>query len=263
MGNFDAKVSPDVTECTMQAKEYMFCSQDGGQYSLWDTPGLKEPRSNVKDQASAIAEAYGLARHLADHGGANLLVYCVSGVKEVQEPAVPPSTLQSHYRLFHEILFPGVPLIIVVTHLDSEERRETWWKRNEEKLKTVEISFSGHTCVTAHESSDPLDREESARGVRTLLVRCCRKPRWKPSAVWEQLRLSKETVRSLAYVTFRRSDMTISGRIMASMLTVRCGLEGEGVVDLVKQMQGPSRSGTPLPMVDAEQAERLNQHTKY
>ena len=245
-----AKVSPDAEGCTTQCKKYTF-SQDAAQYYLWDTPGLKEPRSKVKDQAPVIAECYSLVRYLADHGGANLLVYCISGMKDVQVPSVPPSTLQSHYRLFHEIFFRGVPLIIVVTHLDSKERREEWWKTNEEKLKHVEISISGHVCVTACETSD----KESATDVRRMLLeKCSRKSRWRPSLVLEGLRLSKEAVKSLPSVS-PRWDMTISGHIMAGMLTARCGLEGEEVMDLVKRMRAPSRNGTPPPTVDVDQPE--------
>ena len=255
-GSPDAKVSPDAEGCTTQFKKYTFSGQDAAQYYLWDTPGLNEPRSKMKDQTPAIAECYSLVRYLADHGGANLLVYCISGVKDVQVPSVPPSTLQSHYRLFHEIFSPGVPLIIVVTHLDSKERREEWWTTNEEKLKHVEISFSGHVCVTARETSD----KESARNVRMLLEQCSRRSRWQPSIVREGLRLSKEVVKSLPSVSPRR-DMTISGHIMAGMLTARCGLEGKEVMDLVKQMRAPSRNGTPPPTPDAEQPERSNQRT--
>ncbi|KAL4074295.1 P-loop containing nucleoside triphosphate hydrolase protein [Scleroderma citrinum] len=250
VGSSVAEVSPDVAECTTVSKDYIFSGQDDVQYNLWDTPGLKEPQSKTDDQASAIAESYGLVQHLNDHGGADLLIYCISGLKGVQVPSAPPSTLQSHYRLFHEIFFPGVPLIIVVTHLDSRQEREKWWTRNEERLKRVEISSSGHTCVTAHSSSDSLELEESANSLRMLLAQSSRKSRWGPSVVLERFRRSKEAARSLASVTFSRWDMTVSERIMAGMLTARCGLEKDEVVALVKRMRAPSRSVTPLPIIN-------------
>ncbi|KAI6129456.1 P-loop containing nucleoside triphosphate hydrolase protein [Pisolithus croceorrhizus] len=195
-----ANVSPDVTECTTDIKNYTYT---GGsvEYNLWDTPGLKEPKSNLDDQAPAMTEAYRLMRLLHDRGGANLLVHCISGVKDIQIPSAPPSALQSHYRLFHDIFFADVPIVIVVTHLDSRQRQKEWWARNEETLKRVGVSFADHACVTAlptNSTPNATELEKSAEDARALLVQCSQNSYWKLSAVWKRLGLSKEVARSIA-----------------------------------------------------------------
>lgn len=239
-GQSVAKVSPDVTECTTDIDNHTY-TRGSVEYDLWDTPGLKEPRSKLDDQAPAMTEAYRLMRLLRDRGGANLLVHCISGVKDIQAPSVPPSALQSHHRLFHDILFANVPIVIVITHLDSRQRREEWWERNEEMLRRLEVSFADHACVTALpriSTPNATELEESAEDARALLAHCSQNSHWKLSAVWKQLGLSKEVARSMASVAFSKWNATsVSGYIMASKLVACCGLEEDEALDLAGRMK--------------------------
>ncbi|KAI6119088.1 P-loop containing nucleoside triphosphate hydrolase protein [Pisolithus croceorrhizus] len=240
IGQSVAKVSPDVTECTTEIDNYTYTT-GSVEYNLWDTPGLKEPRSELDHQAPAMTEAYRLRRLLHDRGGANLLVHCISGVKDIQIPSAPPSALQSHYRLFHDIFFADVPTVIVITHLDSRQRREEWWARNEEMLRRIEVSFAGHACVTAlprNSTPNATELEKSAEDARALLVHCSQNSYWKLGAVWKRLGLSKEVARSMASVVLSKWNATsISGYIMASKLVACCGLEEDEALELARRMR--------------------------
>lgn len=239
-GQSVAKVSPDVTECTTHIDNHTY-TRGSVEYNLWDTPGLKEPRSKLDDQAPAMTEVYKLMRLLRDRGGANLLVHCISGIKDVQTPSVPPSALQSHYRLFHDIFFANVPIVIVITHLDSRQRREEWWARNEETLRRLKLSFADHACVTALPriaTASATDLEESAGDARALLTHCSQNSQLKLSAVWRRFGLSKEVARSMASVAFsKRNATSVSGYILASKLVACCGLEEDEALDLARQMK--------------------------
>lgn len=237
VGESVAKVSSDVTECTTAFQDYFFV-QDSVHYRLWDTPGLKEPHSTLDDQAPAVVEAYNLTQRLNSQGGVNLLVYCISGIKDINTSSGSPSMLQSHYRLFHELFCPNVPLAIVVTQLDSRKRREEWWKRNEGALKGSELSFVGSACITAHTGSDPSGFEESARSVRSLLSHCSRKSQWNPRTVREKLRLTKEAAKSIASTTFVGWNINMSARMMVGMLMTRYGLDGDEARELSERMRG-------------------------
>ncbi|KAG6331687.1 hypothetical protein ID866_7402 [Astraeus odoratus] len=233
-----AKVSPDVTVCTTESKGYSF-TQDSIEYKLWDTPGLQEPQADLDDQAPAITELCHLLRRLEGQGGADLLVYCISGLKDITIPSAPPSTLQSHYRLFRDILFPGIPLVLVVTYLRLQEQREKWWAHNERKLTQLAISFAGHVCVTAHAATDPADSEleESRKDVRALLKHCSQKSHWGTNVLRHRFRMTKEVVKSLPSLAWSKRDMTLPEYATAGMLVTRCGQDKEDAVELVKRMR--------------------------
>ncbi|KAI6044695.1 P-loop containing nucleoside triphosphate hydrolase protein [Pisolithus marmoratus] len=257
-----AKVSPDVTECTTDINRYTI-TRGSIEYNLWDTPGLKEPRAELEDQALAVTEAYRLVGLLRDRGGANLLLHCISGVKDIQIPSLPPSALQSHYRLFHDIFFPNVPIVVVITHLDSRLRREEWWARNEELLRHAGVSFVGHACVTAAPTSNlkAAELEESARDARALLVYCSQDSQWKLSAVWKRLKLSKDIARSMASVAFlKRIATPIWGCIMASKLIAYCGLEEDRALELARRMRATEQFQLPYSRSVTEHSELSTPH---
>jgi hypothetical protein len=54
------------------------------------------------------------------------------------------------YRIFYEGLCQRkVPIILVVTGLEGEERMEDWWDRNKSLFEKQQMVFDGHACITA------------------------------------------------------------------------------------------------------------------
>ncbi|KIJ67575.1 hypothetical protein HYDPIDRAFT_49158, partial [Hydnomerulius pinastri MD-312] len=154
-GETVADVSADVEACTTESTRYDI-TLDSIEYRVWDTMGLKEPQvgSNLKEPRSnsedhlAVTQAYDLIRHLKSSDGIHLLVYCIDGHKDI--PVSSTSPIRRHYKFIREGLCgSNVPLVLVITHLDSDQEREQWWKRNQEHFEGLGVRFVGHACISA------------------------------------------------------------------------------------------------------------------
>ncbi|KAG1896046.1 P-loop containing nucleoside triphosphate hydrolase protein [Suillus fuscotomentosus] len=160
-----AHTSPDTQRCTMQWKEYSI-DFDGGLYTVFDTIGLEEPQLGIKEYLESVENAYQLLRKLEEEGGIDLLLFCVCASKVT-------ATLQSNYRLFHEFLCcKKVPIVLVITNLEREQRMENWWERNEGTLDKYQIKVAGHACITAANRLDGRHKdlyEESRVTIRNLV----------------------------------------------------------------------------------------------
>ena len=140
-GNDIAKTSSDASGCTMDCKDYQI-NLGSRQINLWDTVGLNEPTMGVNGYYDAIVKAYELIRKLSKAGGVDLLLLCIRGQR------IPPSAT-TNYLLFYEILCnKQVPIALVITHLERENRMEDWWERNEATILGYGIRTCGHASVT-------------------------------------------------------------------------------------------------------------------
>ncbi|KAI6032803.1 P-loop containing nucleoside triphosphate hydrolase protein [Pisolithus orientalis] len=164
-----AKVSADVDGCTMSSTRYDI-QVHSQSYTVYDTVGLEEPQMGVNGYYDAIEKAYKLIRSLGETGGIHLLLFCMRGGRIT-------ATTQSNYRLFHEFLCDKrVPIALIFTGLEREERMEDWWIRNQTNIKRYGIHSVGHACITAVQ--DPEDQEqvakydESRKTLLSLLQKC-------------------------------------------------------------------------------------------
>jgi len=142
---------------------------DNASYTIYDTVGLEEPQMGVNGYYAAIEKAYDLIQSL-DAGGVHLLLFCLRGGRIT-------ATVQSNYRLFHEFLCEKrVPIALVFTGLEREERMEAWWTRNEGSIKKYGIRSVAHACITAVQDPDDPGQaakyEESRKIVLDLLSKC-------------------------------------------------------------------------------------------
>ncbi|KAF9245046.1 hypothetical protein BU15DRAFT_41651, partial [Melanogaster broomeanus] len=162
-----ANVSSDVDGCTMASTRYDFTLHDRN-ICIFDTAGLEEPQMGVSDYLAAIEHAYHLIQSLSEAGGVHLLLFCMHGGRITE-------TMRSNYRLFCEFLCnKKVPIALVFTGLEREERMENWWVRNARNVEYYGIRSVGHACITAvRDNTFGQDDkyQESVRTVRELLVK--------------------------------------------------------------------------------------------
>ena len=162
-----AKVSSDVNGCTMQYQYYPI-SFDNMDFTIYDTIGLEEPQMGVNGYLKAIEKAYELISKLSAAGGIHLLLFCMRGGRIT-------ATTQSNYRLFCECLCnTKVPIALVFTGLEREEKMEDWWTRNKTHIEHYGIKSDGHACITAvqDDTGEEHKYEESQETIRKLLKTC-------------------------------------------------------------------------------------------
>jgi len=160
-----AKVSSDLTRCTLAWKEYSLPEAFGGsRYNLFDTMGIEnsELELDFKSYLAALADARNLIKTLDDRGGIHLLLYCIGKGRAT-------ATLQVNYRLFYEILYERkVPIVLIITHLEAERVMEDWWERNRATLDEYDIRVARHACITTV-GDDRSKYDNSQRTIRRLL----------------------------------------------------------------------------------------------
>ncbi|KAH7926916.1 hypothetical protein BV22DRAFT_1127798 [Leucogyrophana mollusca] len=137
-----ADTSPDAQGCTLDTAAYPFTLAPH-HFELFDTVGLNEPQLGKTGYLDAIEKAYRLVSTLTKQGGIHLLVFCIRGGRIT-------TTTEQNYRLFNEFLcHRDVPVALVITGLELEDRMEDWWVRNEEALRGFGMKSVAHACVTA------------------------------------------------------------------------------------------------------------------
>ncbi|KAG1852179.1 P-loop containing nucleoside triphosphate hydrolase protein, partial [Suillus subluteus] len=110
--------------------------------NLLDTAGLDEdPEGAVPDkEARRISKK--LVRTLMEQGDIHLIIYCVRGERLIQ-------TLRRNYEFIQSQVKRKVPIVLVVTSLESyEPDMEKWWRLNENTISKFGMTFAGHACVT-------------------------------------------------------------------------------------------------------------------
>ncbi|KAG2116820.1 P-loop containing nucleoside triphosphate hydrolase protein, partial [Suillus clintonianus] len=165
-----AVVSPDAGGCTTETNAHEILIQNETlKVKLFDTPSLDEgPRGAVPDkEARRILKR--LVGTLMKQGDIHLIMYCVRGERVVL-------TLRRNYKFIQSIVKMRVPIVLVVTCLESyEPEMEKWWKINERTISNVGMTFAGHACVTTAMISGPKvieRRDQSYIHVCKLIEQC-------------------------------------------------------------------------------------------
>jgi hypothetical protein len=158
--------------CTFENNRYHI-TIDGTQYTLWDTAGLNEGEAGSVPAETALHHLGDLVKKLND--GLSLLVYCIRGSRY-------RDIVKVNYDLFTEIICQGeVPVVVVVTGLENEERMEDWWVVNEREFSSRNMHFCGHACVTTTKGKKNMfeeEYEESRNVLRTLIKTRCPDSAW-------------------------------------------------------------------------------------
>jgi small GTP-binding protein len=167
-----ALTSADGLACTFESKSYDTTLKNK-RIRLWDTAGLTEKQMGMIATGKAIRHLNHLLKGLAD--GISLLVLCIRAPKIKIED-------RQNYKMFYEGLCrQKVPIVLVVTGLEEEDRMENWWDRNEGVFHVQQMSFYGHACITAIKGKRRKDDEhmfareyeESRRKVLELVEQHC------------------------------------------------------------------------------------------
>ncbi|KIJ10294.1 hypothetical protein PAXINDRAFT_37229, partial [Paxillus involutus ATCC 200175] len=213
-----AKVSSDIDGCTMASTPYDLTLGDKS-IRIFDTVGLKDPERDVNGYLAAIDKACQLILSLSEAGGVHLLLFCL----RVGRMTIT-ATVQSNYRLFHEFLCgKKVPLALVFTGLEKEERMEDWWLRNESNTTKYGIRSMGHACITTLRGNTPGQAEKyatSEKTIRELLMNCA----------LEDNAFLPESQDWLAMIGRRMMGLIVKGvnpkrRDIVKVLEARCGLD--------------------------------------
>jgi GTPase SAR1 family protein len=146
---------------------------DGEHYTLWDTAGLNEGDAGSVPADAALDHLRDLVEKL--HDGLSLLVYCIRGSRY-------RDIIKVNYDLFTKIICQGeVPVVIVVTGLENEDRMDDWWIENEKEFTSRKMRFDGHACVTTTKGKKNMfeeEYEESRVALRALMKVQCPSDAW-------------------------------------------------------------------------------------
>ncbi|KAG1851170.1 hypothetical protein F4604DRAFT_1308836 [Suillus subluteus] len=224
-----AHTSPGM-QGIMQWQQYTI-GFDGDSYTVFETVGLEEPQLGIKEYFESVENTYRLIKELDRRGGIDLLLFCVRA-------GLITATIQSNYRLFHEFLCEKkVPIVLVITNLEREQRMEDWWIRNHSTFEKYRIQVAGHACITAANRLNGRYKdlyEESRITIRKLVKEFTaneQKQAWigGDNLFVSLLRKQKEF---LAGGNVRRKDLV-------PHLTKRCGISP----DVAKQLANMIRQG--------------------
>ncbi|KAG1759146.1 P-loop containing nucleoside triphosphate hydrolase protein [Suillus occidentalis] len=100
----------------------------------------------------------------------HLVIYCVRGERVIR-------TLRRNYKFIHSQVKGKVPIVLVITSLESyEPDMEEWWRLNENAISKLGMIFAGHACVTTgmitHSKVTQLGRNQSYDAVCKLIEQC-------------------------------------------------------------------------------------------
>ncbi|KAF9444439.1 hypothetical protein P691DRAFT_343001 [Macrolepiota fuliginosa MF-IS2] len=134
-----AIVSNGATGCTFENVRYNI-KINGVERVLWDTAGLSEGEAGSVPEDQALRNLRDLVWKLRE--GVSLLVYCIGGTRY-------RDILKVNFDLFTDIICQGtVPVVVVVTGLENEERMDNWWDDNKANLSRHRMDFQDYACIT-------------------------------------------------------------------------------------------------------------------
>ncbi|KAG1813086.1 P-loop containing nucleoside triphosphate hydrolase protein [Suillus variegatus] len=137
---------------------------------LIDTAGLDEGTHGTVPDKEARKILKKLLRTLTKQGDIHLVMYCVRGERVIR-------ALRRNYRLIRSEVKGKVPIVLVVTCLESyKPEMEDWWKVNEQAISNFGMTFAGHACITTTTMTDPVfvqRRIQSYDAVCKLIEQCC------------------------------------------------------------------------------------------
>lgn len=134
--------------------------------------GLDEGSEGTVPNKEAQKVLKKLLQTLAEQDGIHLLIYCVQGTRESM-------ALRRNYMSLYSKVKGKVPIVIVVTRLENQNPdMEEWWRKNEQSISNLNMTFAGHACVTTItiDESDSVDlkerSEQSYHALRELIDKC-------------------------------------------------------------------------------------------
>jgi hypothetical protein len=111
-----------------------------------------------------------LVQTLMKQGDIHLIIYCVRGERVIR-------TLRQNYKFIDSQVKKKVPIVLVVTSLESyEPDMEQWWRLNENDISKHGMTFAGHACVTTglitQSRVTERGRNQSYEAVCKLIAQC-------------------------------------------------------------------------------------------
>ncbi|KAG1815226.1 P-loop containing nucleoside triphosphate hydrolase protein [Suillus subaureus] len=218
-----AVTSSDAKGCTIAVNEHDISTQNETlTVKLFDTPGLDECRQGEIPDKEARRILKKLVQTLMKQGDIHLIIYCVRGERVIR-------TLRRNYEFIHSQVKSKVPIVLVVTSLESyEPDMEKWWRLNENTFSKLGMTFAGRACVTTGMITQSNVTE---RGLNQSHDAVCK--------LIEQCRLSNEPVNHTG--PSRGTTHNIPSELAASNKhtnIVLFGQVGAGKSSLVKLMAG-------------------------
>ena len=96
----------------------------------------------------------------------------------MRAPADGAVALQNYKMLFETLLNEQVPIVIVVTGLESQQNTDEWWPANRVAFDEHGMHFHGNTCITAT-PEDKSEWNESKEKLEELIYTSYRRVPWK------------------------------------------------------------------------------------
>ncbi|KAG1850172.1 P-loop containing nucleoside triphosphate hydrolase protein [Suillus subluteus] len=170
-GTNTAVISSDIGGCTTGANPHDILIQNETlKVKLFDTPGLDEDRRGTVPDKEARRILGQRVQTLMEQGDLHLIIYCVRGENVIQ-------TLHRNYEFIRSQVKRKVPIVLVVTSLESyDPDMEKWWRLNEKTISELGMTFDGHACVTTgmitQSNVTERGREQSYDAVCKLIEQC-------------------------------------------------------------------------------------------
>jgi hypothetical protein len=158
-----AATSNDALGCTSEPKRYSV-DISGQKFVLLDTAGLNEGTVGTVPPRQARRQLKNLFDKLlsdkSPSGGVDLIVYCVRNTTS------PRVIIHAYDTVCSGICRKkGVPIVVVVTGLESESPMESWWDSHKEKFSSLHLA--GHACVTTIQDYPGIPEDHARRVVQS------------------------------------------------------------------------------------------------
>jgi small GTP-binding protein len=172
-GKNSAVTSSSAGGCTTEASAHdskILIQNEMLKVQLFDTPGLNEGRRGTVPDKEARRVLKKLVQTLMKQGDIHLIIYCVRGERVIR-------TLRQNYKFIDSQVKKKVPIVLVVTSLESyEPDMEQWWRLNENDISKHGMTFAGHACVTTglitQSRVTERGRNQSYEAVCKLIAQC-------------------------------------------------------------------------------------------
>ncbi|KAG2151284.1 P-loop containing nucleoside triphosphate hydrolase protein [Suillus bovinus] len=168
-----AVTSFDAGGCTSGINVYdnILIQNETLKVKFFDTAGLGEGPEGIVPDEKARRMLKKLIRTLTEQGGIHLVMYCVRGERVIR-------TLRRNYELIRSQVKRKVPIVLVVTCLESyQPEMEDWWRVNERTISNLGMTFAGHACITtATMIRSRMERRAQSYEAVCKLIGQCRVP---------------------------------------------------------------------------------------
>ncbi|KZP20476.1 hypothetical protein FIBSPDRAFT_932182 [Athelia psychrophila] len=129
-----AQTSSSIDGCTVDSQPYDIKIDERLTVNLWDTAGLNQTSRRDNNTIRHICELIlRLKKDLI------LLIFCFHG-------RLQKDTLEN-YQMCSIICQSMVPMAVVVSGLEMEPDKVTWWLRNEVGFRRAGMEFEYHACI--------------------------------------------------------------------------------------------------------------------